>query len=126
MARLTIAIPQAPAGRRLPPALAVLLRRKIAVLGAVLMVLTTAVGLLAPVIAGNPTHMDVAARLGAPSPARWFGTHDLGPDGFSPVGYGARLSLLVGTTVVVLTFGGGVRAGLRAGYFRAPDNPIMR
>ncbi|OLC39832.1 MAG: peptide ABC transporter permease [Candidatus Rokubacteria bacterium 13_1_40CM_4_69_5] len=126
MARLTIAIPQAPAGRRLPPALAVLLRRKIAVLGAVLMVLTTAVGLLAPVIAGNPTHMDVAARLGAPSAARWFGTDDLGRDVFSRVVYGARLSLLVGTTVVVLTFGVGVSAGLLAGYFRALDNPIMR
>ena len=126
MARLTIAIPQAPAGRRLPPALAVLLRRKIAVLGAVLMVLTTAVGLLAPVIAGNPTHMDVAARLTAPGHAHWFGTDDLGRDVFSRVVYGARLSLLVGTTVVVLTFGAGVSAGLLAGYFRALDNPIMR
>jgi peptide/nickel transport system permease protein len=90
------------------------------------MVLTTAVGLLAPVIAGNPTHMDVAARLGAPSAARWFGTDDLGRDVFSRVVYGARLSLLVGTAVVVLAFVAGVSAGLLAGYFRALDNPIMR
>jgi peptide/nickel transport system permease protein len=121
-----IAIPRAPAARRRPPLLAGLARRKIALLGAALMVVTTAGGVLAPLIAGNPVYMDVAARLGAPSAAHWFGTDDLGRDVFSRVVYGARLSLVVGVAVVSLAFAAGLTAGLLAGYFRALDNPIMR
>jgi peptide/nickel transport system permease protein len=121
-----IAIPRAPAARRRPPLLAGLARRKIALLGAALMVVTTAGGVLAPLIAGNPVYMDVAARLGAPSTAHWFGTDDLGRDVFSRVVYGARLSLVVGVAVVSLAFAAGLTAGLLAGYFRALDNPIMR
>jgi peptide/nickel transport system permease protein len=122
-----IVIPRAPVARgRTPATLALLARRKIAVLGAGLVVVTTAVGLLAPVIAGNPTHMEVAARLRAPSAAHWFGTDDLGRDVFSRVVYGARLSLLVGAAVVALAFAVGLSAGLLGGYFRALDNAIMR
>lgn len=106
--------------------LALLARRKVTLVGAVLVVVTTAVGLLAPVIAGSPTHMEVAARLGAPSPAHWFGTDDVGRDVYSRVVYGARLSVLVGAAVVLLTFLVGVSCGLVAGYYRALDSPVMR
>jgi peptide/nickel transport system permease protein len=112
-------------GRRLEW-LVLLARRKVTLVGAVLVVVTTAVGLLAPVIAGSPTHMEVAARLGAPSPAHWFGTDDVGRDVYSRVVYGARLSVLVGASVVLLTFLVGVTCGLVAGYYRALDSPVMR
>jgi peptide/nickel transport system permease protein len=123
----TIALPRAPAaGSRRPAALARLARRKIALAGAVLMAVTTMVGLLAPVIGGNPTRMDVAIRLAPPGATHWFGTDDLGRDLFSRVVYGARLSLLVGAAVVAFALAVGTSCGLLAGYFRALDNVIMR
>jgi peptide/nickel transport system permease protein len=40
--------------------------------------------------------------------------------------YGARLSLLVGASVVAFSFAVGVVCGLVAGFFRRLDNPVMR
>jgi peptide/nickel transport system permease protein len=118
--------PAAAGARRAPRWLVALARRKITLVGAVIMAVTLAVGLLAPVIAGNPTHMDVRARLSAPSQAHWFGTDDVGRDVYSRVVYGARLSLLVGAAVVLLAFVVGLACGLAAGFYPALDNPVMR
>ena len=112
--------------RRWPRWLTLLTRRKITMAGAIIMGITLIVGVLAPVIAGNPTHMDVKARLAAPSAAHWFGTDDVGRDVYSRVIYGARLSLMVGGAVVVFSLVLGLTAGLAAGYYRALDNPVMR
>jgi peptide/nickel transport system permease protein len=90
------------------------------------MLLMVAVGLLAPVIGGDPAHMDVAGRLAAPSRVHWFGTDDVGRDAWSRVVYGARLSLLVGVAVVALSFLVGILCGLVAGYYRRLDNVVMR
>ena len=109
-----------------PSWIALLGRRRTTVAGLALLLVTLAVGLLAPVIAGSPTHMDVAARLAAPRGVHWFGTDDLGRDVFARVVHGARLSLLVGGAVVALSFGVGVACGLVAGYYRGLDNVIMR
>ena len=114
------------AERRWPRWLTLLTRRKITMAGAIIMGITLIVGVLAPVIAGNPTHMDVKARLAAPSAAHWFGTDDVGRDVYSRVVYGARLSLMVGGAVVVFSLVLGLTAGLAAGYYRALDNPVMR
>lgn len=122
-----IALPRtATAPRRLPRWLTVFARRKIAVAGAVLMMIVVVIGLLAPVISRSPTHMDVAARLTAPGAAYWFGTDDVGRDVFSRVMYGARLSLLVGVAVVLFSFVVGVFCGVVAGYYRRLDNIVMR
>ena len=114
------------AGRSAPSWIVLLGRRRTTVAGLALLLVTLAVGLLAPVIAGSPTHMDVAARLAAPSGVHWFGTDDLGRDVFARVVHGARLSLLVGGAVVALSFVVGVACGLVAGYYRGLDNVIMR
>jgi peptide/nickel transport system permease protein len=103
-----------------------LVRRRATVIGLVLLAVTTAVGLLAPLIAGDPLRMEVAARLTPPGGAYWFGTDDVGRDVWSRVVYGARLSLLVGTAVVLYSFAIGLACGLAAGYWRALDNPVMR
>jgi peptide/nickel transport system permease protein len=123
-----IALPRAEAARRRPgPRWVVLLtRRKTTLIGLVLMALMLALGLLAPLIAGDPGHMDVAGRLAAPGRAHWFGTDDVGRDVWSRVVYGARLSLLVGIAVVVLSFLVGVVCGVVAGYYRRLDNAVMR
>ena len=130
LARATrvIDLPRAGSGerRRAPAWLAVLARRKITLAGLVLVAVIVVVGALAPVIAGDPTTMDVAARLTRPGQAHWFGTDDVGRDVYSRVVHGARLSLIVGAAVVLLSFAGGITGGVLAGYYPALDNPIMR
>src|SRR5437016_13737755 len=103
-----------------------LVRRRATVVGLVRLAVTTLVGWLAPVIAGDPLRMEVSARLTAPGAAHWFGTDDVGRDVWSRVVYGARLSLLVGAAVVLLAFAVGLVCGLAAGYWRRLDNPVMR
>jgi peptide/nickel transport system permease protein len=115
------------AGRAAGPRwLTLLARRKTTLIGVVIMAAMVAVGLLAPLIGGNPAHMDVAGRLAAPSRVHWFGTDDVGRDVWSRVVYGARLSLLVGVAVVLLSFVVGVVCGVVAGYYRGLDNVVMR
>jgi peptide/nickel transport system permease protein len=112
--------------RAMPRWLSLLSRRKITLVGAVIMVAISAVAVLAPFIAGDPARMDVAVRLSRPSATHWFGTDDVGRDVLSRVVYGARLSLVVGIWVVVLSFILGVGSGVVAGHFRALDNVVMR
>ena len=122
-----IALPrEAPAARTTPRWLVLLARRRTTLVGATLMVAVVAIGLGAPLFAGSPTHMDVAARLTPPNRAHWFGTDDVGRDVFSRVVYGARLSILVGAAVVVFSLVVGVLGGLLAGHYPRLDNPIMR
>jgi peptide/nickel transport system permease protein len=123
-----IALPRAEETPRAsgPRWLTLLARRKTTLIGVVIMVAMVAVGLLAPLIGGNPAHMDVAGRLAAPSRVHWFGTDDVGRDVWSRVVYGARLSLLVGAAVVMLSFVVGVVCGVVAGYYRGLDNVVMR
>jgi peptide/nickel transport system permease protein len=124
-ATIEIAVPVVSEARA-PGWFALLARRKLTLVGAVLMAITFAVGVLAPVISGNPTRMEVSARLAPPSRAHWFGTDDVGRDVYSRVVYGARLSLLIGAAVVVFSFVVGVACGTTAGYYPRLDNPVMR
>jgi peptide/nickel transport system permease protein len=122
-----------PAPLEAPPAsgvwlwLRVALRRKVTLIGALLVALNLVVAVAAPVLARwDPQAMDVRARLSAPSAAHWLGTDDVGRDVWSRVVYGARLSMLVGGSVVILACVLGLVFGLVSGYYPLLDNVLMR
>jgi peptide/nickel transport system permease protein len=118
-------LPAAPARR--PRWLTVLGRRRITLVGAVLMALNLLVAALAPVLApADPLALDVKSRLRAPQAGHWFGTDDVGRDVLSRVVYGARVSVKVGGLVVALAVAAGLVVGLAAGYYRRLDGALMR
>ena len=123
------AIPIAKAPSRSPSAILVgkLFRRKLVLAGAAILVVVTLLALFAPWITPyGPMTMKIADRMQSPRLAHWFGTDELGRDVFSRVVFGARYSLLIGATVVLISVTGGVLLGLTAGFFRRLDGPIMR
>src|SRR5262245_53416506 len=108
-------------------ALRVFLRRRTAVIGAALVIVNLLVAATAPILArSDPLALDVKARLTPPGERHWFGTDDVGRDVWSRVIYGARLSIVVGVSVVTMAFAGGLVFGLASGYYRALANVLMR
>ncbi len=65
----------------------------------------------------DPAQINLPARLDPPSLSRWCGTDDLGRDICSRLIYGARISMLVGSSVVALSLGIGLIIGSIAGYY---------
>ena len=73
--------------------------------------------LLAPWIApADPAAQNLPARLQGPSQAHWMGTDELGRDTLSRTLYGARISLLVASSVVCGCGFTGLVIGMLAGY----------
>jgi peptide/nickel transport system permease protein len=96
-------------------------------IGGGLVLLLIAMALLAPYLATvDPTALAPARRTRAPSPDYWFGTDMLGRDIYSRVVYGARVSLLVGFSVALLSSVIGLTIGLVSGFLRWADGVIMR
>ncbi|MBZ5646096.1 MAG: ABC transporter permease [Acidobacteriia bacterium] len=90
----------------------------LAALGVFLVVLFVICAIFAPWIAPrDPAFIDLLVRLQPPSDAHWFGTDELGRDILSRVIYGARISMLVGSSVVVASLSLGLVFGSIAGYY---------
>jgi peptide/nickel transport system permease protein len=90
----------------------------LAAAGAVLVVVFVVFALFAPWIAPqDPAFINLPARLNLPSHAHWFGTDELGRDIFSRIVFGARISMLVGSSVVLVSLALGLIIGSVAGYY---------
>lgn len=117
----------APPARRPSRGLQRLISRRIAVVGAVLILVITVVGLGAPLLTPyGPNDLSISSRLQPPSMAHPLGTDDLGRDVWSRVVFGTRLSLLIGLSASLITAVLGTLLALLAGFYRFLDEAIMR
>jgi peptide/nickel transport system permease protein len=86
--------------------------------GAAIVIVTIVAALAAPwVVPYDPSRQQLSLRLEGPSTAHPFGLDELGRDILSRVLVGARISLLVGVTVVSISSLVGIILGAIAGYF---------
>jgi len=90
----------------------------LAAIGVVLILIFLTFALFAPWIAPqDPAAIDLPGRLNLNSRSHWFGTDELGRDILSRIIYGARISLLVGASVVATSLILGLIIGSIAGYY---------
>ena len=130
----------APVARR-PGTVRKLARNPSVVIGATIVAILALVGLFAPLLGTmDPAEINPVYRNKKPGVERTiraddgkevqfvhrFGTDSLGRDVYSRVVYGARVSLIIGVTVAVLSVAIGLTIGLIAGYIRWLDGFIMR
>jgi len=102
-------------------------RYPFAVLGAFILLAMIFIALFAPFLwTVDPQAVTPLNRLKPPSSEFWFGTDALGRDVYSRVTYGARVSLIVGISVALLSTFIGLAIGLITGFVRAVDAVVMR
>ncbi len=90
----------------------------LAAAGVVMVAIFIAGALFAPLLAGHdPAAISLPDRLQRPSAAHWFGTDELGRDIYARILYGARVSMLVGASVVTASLLLGLVIGSIAGYY---------
>jgi peptide/nickel transport system permease protein len=130
----------AAAAARQPNALAQLLRHSGVLFGAAVLLLMAVIALAAPLLGTRePTAIDPTNRNLTPGSAstverageevvyvHWMGTDSLGRDVYSRTVYGARVSLIIGIAVAVLSIAAGLVIGLVSGYIRWLDAIVMR
>jgi peptide/nickel transport system permease protein len=114
------------------PRRSVVLRRfrenKLAVAGLIVIVLMYAVAIAAPLISRyDPTVLQPGARSKPPSAEHWLGTDRNTRDVYARLIVGARVSLSVGFTAVLIIMSVGTALGAIAGFFGGiVDAIIMR
>jgi len=108
--------------------LTAMFRNRLAIFGAIVVAVVICVALLAPMIMPfDPDRPSLANRLAPPSSENWFGTDHYGRDVLSRTIWGARTSLLVAVTSVLVGTSVGLLLGLVAGFFGGGlDSVIMR
>jgi len=95
-------------------------------LGAGLALAVLVVALLAPFLAPHdPNEQALDDRLAPPSSAHWLGLDELGRDILSRLIMGARVSVGVGLSVVLMAGLAGTVIGLTAGYFGGRVDAVL-
>lgn len=121
-------VPETVAQEAPPSTLSIVLRKmwhlRMGVFGGVLLIGLVIMAVFAPVVATyDPFDQNILERLTPPvmleggSWEHWLGTDQLGRDVYSRIVYGARISLTIGVSAVVVSAIIGVILGLLAGYF---------
>lgn len=112
-----------PAERLRRRAIRNLLRRKLSLIGVLIVAAVIICALFAPILAPHsPTYQTLEHKLLPPfwmegsNSSYLLGTDHLGRDILSRLIYGSRVSLIVGLTAVTISGGIGVVAGLTGGY----------
>jgi len=105
-----------------------LLRRKLAVIGAAIILLEVVAAIFGPLLMRyDPMAPNFAAILQPPSADHWLGTDDLGRDILSRLLTGTRYSLLISVTAVTIAMIAGVCLGIMSGYVGGSiDEVLMR
>src|SRR5271155_4451947 len=102
-------------------------RHPTALLGGGLLLCMIGIAILAPWLGTvDPQAVAPIKRLKPPSMEFWLGTDMLGRDVYSRVVYGARVSLVVGLVVALLSTFIGLAIGMVTGYLRRGDAVGMR
>jgi peptide/nickel transport system permease protein len=91
---------------------------RLAAVGVILVAIFAFAALFAPWVAPqDPAHINLPNRLTPPSAQHWCGTDELGRDILSRLIWGARISLMVGSSVVACSLLLGLVIGSLAGYY---------
>ena len=101
-------------------------RHPTVIVGAAVLIVMALIAIFAPWIANDPMKLTPINRLKPPNEAYWFGTDFLGREVFARTIYGARVSLIVGGAVALVSVTIGLVIGLVAGYVRWIDAIVMR
>jgi peptide/nickel transport system permease protein len=106
------------------------LKNKTAVIGLVIFSFIVIVAITAPWLTSYDNvvvKMNIAERLQHPSMHHYFGTDELGRDILARIVYGARVSLVIGISAIVVSLVVGLVLGGAAGYYGGKiDALIMR
>lgn len=104
------------------------LQNKLAVLGAIVLVIIILMAVFAPLLTSqDPTESNLMLVENKPSSDHYLGTDGSGRDNFARLLYGARTSLIVGFSAMVFTLVFGILTGSLAGYYGGKvDALIMR
>jgi peptide/nickel transport system permease protein len=94
--------------------------------GGLLLLILASLAIAAPWIVGDPFKLSPVNRLRPPSERWWFGTDQFGRDILSRTIYGARVSIIVGLAVAIISSAIGLAIGLACGYFKKVDAVVMR
>lgn len=103
-------------------------KSKLAVFGLIIIGIQFFMAIFAELItAYDPAGQELTKKLlPVGSEGHWLGTDNYGRDVWTRLVMGARISLLVGVTSVVIGISGGTMLGLLAGYYRRLDVVLMR
>ena len=83
--------------------------------------------IFAPMIATHdPMELNPIDRLQSPNSKYWFGTDNFGRDIFSRIVYGARMTIITGSGVVIYSLFFGIFIGLFSGYYERFGLVAMR
>ncbi len=101
-------------------------RKPLGAVGAAIIILMTALAVLAPVIAGDPLKLNIIDALESPSGKYLLGTDDLGRDLWSRIVNGAQISLIVGFAAVAIGSGSGGVLGLISAFYGGKVDIIVQ